>query len=102
MADLSRGRGADRELPVVMTAKCSRRLKPGEVRRTLLKGPLVGYAIACPGCGFIETHPDLHGEMGYIERDGALVGAEKPYRCMLCAREVRIADGLIRAGQPSG
>lgn len=97
MADLSRGRGIDRTLPIVMTRKCARRLKPGEVRRTLLNGPLVGYAIACPGCGFIETRPDLHDEMGFIEEGGQLVGARESYACMLCSRLVSFGSGEVRA-----
>ena len=97
MADLSRGRGVDRALPIVMTRKCARRLKPGEVRRTLLNGPLVGYAIACPGCGFIETRPDLHDEMGFIEEGGQLVGAREVYSCMLCSRVVSLEAREVRA-----
>lgn len=90
-------RGEDRTLPIKQVIKCSRKLTPGEVRRTLTKGPLVGYTMACPGCGFIETQQDLHDEIGFIEKDDQLVGARESYRCMLCKRTITLKDGTISA-----
>lgn len=94
-----RPKGEDRDLPIKQVIKCSRKLVPGEVRRTLTKGPLVGYTMACPGCGFIETQQDLHDEIGFIEQDGVLVGAREPYRCTLCRRTITLRNGTISARQ---
>lgn len=92
-----RAKPEDRALPVAQVVKCSRRLTPGEVRRTLTNGPLVGYHLACPSCGFIALQQDLHDEVGFEERDGHLVGMREAYRCVLCHRTVTIADGIISA-----
>jgi len=94
-----RPKGEDRTLPISQVVKCSRKLAPGEVKRTLTTGALVGYTLACPGCGFIETQQDLDDGMGFVERAGQLVGARESYRCTLCRRTVTLKDGTISARQ---
>lgn len=88
----------DRELPLVQMPKgtCPRRLKPGQVKRMLTTGKLIGYAIACPSCGFIENHPDL-GAVEFQEEEERLIGALHPPSCAMCHRQLRIGRGVIAA-----
>ncbi len=101
-------RGEDKALPIVCAPPraCSRKLKPGEVKRYMSVGPLVAYVISCPGCGFIENWPDLEGERGFVEEEGGkpgrLLAAKKPYECMLCHRKVTLDAGVITATAPPG
>ncbi len=100
-------RGEDKALPVecMPPGTCSRRLKPGQVKRYTSTGPLIAYVISCPGCGFIENWPDLEGERGFVEdegKPGKLIGAKRPYECMLCHRTVKLEFGVITATAPPG
>jgi hypothetical protein len=90
-------RGEDKALPLeqVPSRFCPRRLKPGQVKRYMTVGPLVGYMVACPACGFIEMH--MHEVAGFVEEEGKLVATTKPVGCMLCGRGLRAQDGTIEA-----
>ncbi len=93
-------RGVDKSLPVecMPPRTCSRRLKPGQVKRYTSAGPLIAYAICCPGCGFIENWPDLDKERGFREDPPlTLVAMLKPFKCMLCHRNVTIEAGIVEA-----
>lgn len=83
-------------LVVIAPAKfCPRKLKidgvnPG-VKRYMSRGPLIAYIMACPSCGFTEMH--LQEKAGFVEdSDGLLLRTEKPVRCMVCNRYVRVVD----------
>ena len=93
-------RGEDRALRVecMPPRTCSRKLKPGQVKRYTSEGPLIAYAIACPGCGFIENWPDLDGERGFRESPKlTLVSMVRAFKCMLCHRLVTIDGGVVEA-----
>lgn len=77
--------------------KCPRKLAPGEAKRYMHVGPLVGYYVGCPACGFVESHTDLHGEHGFTEEDGVLVAAARGWKCMLCERSVTVLGGVVTA-----
>lgn len=78
---------------------CPRRLKPGQVKRYFYEGPLVGYMISCPSCGFIEMH--LHKDADFTEAAGEaparLTGSSRPQTCMNCRRIISIAGSVIMA-----
>jgi hypothetical protein len=81
---------------------CPRKLKRGEVKRYMTRGPLFGYMIGCPSCGFIELHQ--HDKAGFVDEptgDEAspfrLLSAAHPVRCMFCTRTISIAGGIIMA-----
>lgn len=90
---------ADRSLPVEVVPRkfCPRKLVPGQVKRYLFEGPLAGYMVACPGCGFSEMH--IHEQVGFVEEDGKPIRTEGPrvHVCLLCRREVRFVDGKVEA-----
>lgn len=75
---------------------CPRRLRAGQVKRYLSKGPLVGYMVACPSCGFIELH--LKERAGFVEEEGVLVCTTSAVGCMLCGRSIRVftEEGVLR------
>lgn len=73
---------------------CARALKPGEVKRQPLTGPLFGYFVACPACGFRALHDD---EAGFLETDTKLEAAALPLPCLACKRAIRIDAGHITA-----
>lgn len=91
------------ECITVQSRSCPRKLKPGQVKRYMSKGPLFGYMIACPSCGFIEMHE--HKKAQFIEQPDPenpdrpifLVGTTNALRCMLCNRDIAAADGKISA-----
>lgn len=88
---MSRTPGQDAEVEAWQApAKyCQRKLLPGQVKRYLAAPrPLLGYAIACPGCGFIELH--MHERHRFDEHEGALAGVAKPPSCMVCGRTITI------------
>lgn len=87
----------DAALPIEVAPSrfCPRKLKKGMVKRYMSTGPLVGYMVACPSCGFIEMH--LTEAAGYVEVDGKLDHTTKPIGCMLCKRTISIAGGTIMA-----
>lgn len=67
------------------------------------RGPLVGYYIACPGCGFRATY--LHDDVGYVEEravEGSeypkrLVGLKTPPTCIRCKKTIRVIGREIEA-----
>lgn len=75
-------------LTVAPLKYCPRRLQKGMVKRYMSKGPLAGYMIGCPSCGFIELHH--HDKVGFVEVDGQLVRTERTARCMFCSRKISI------------
>ncbi len=87
------------ELTHASYQKCSRTLERGEVKRVMQRGPLVGYFLACPACGFSASY--LHDAVGYVEdpptgtmlRAGErhwLVGIERPPACYKCRLLLRV------------
>lgn len=51
--------------------------------------PLLGYMIACPGCGFTEMH--MHAKAGFVESDtGDLIATLQPVQCINCKRQIRV------------
>lgn len=92
--------GEDRALPVVMAHRgaCPRRLPSGHVKRYPAEGALLGYYIACPGCGHHSVHVDNEGS--FTEVEGALVSCTEPLTCTICDRVLSIAGGVILAVLP--
>lgn len=75
---------------------CPRKLKAGQIRRVPGRGPLVGFHIACPGCGFVA--PYLREEGGFVELDDeVLVGVTRPPSCVRCRRRIEFRDGRLEA-----
>lgn len=64
-------------------------------KRYMSTGPLFGYMLACPACGFIELH--THEKIGFIEADEMLTATERPARCLYCNRVISVAGGVILA-----
>lgn len=89
-------RGQDRALMVVMAPEnaCARRLQPGQVKRHPHKGPLIGFHIACPGCGYVSSHAD---DGTFTEVAGKLDRCSVALACGLCDRLLSIAGGVIMA-----
>jgi hypothetical protein len=89
----------DRAVPVVMAPSkfCPRKLTPHgpNAKRYLSDGPLVGYMLACPACGFVEMH--MHERSSFTEQAGKLIAAAYPLRCMTCQRVISVLDGSIVA-----
>jgi hypothetical protein len=64
----------------------------------MTKGPLAGYMIACPSCGFTELHMHekvrftFRHEAGPIEEEprSVLIGMEKPPKCLYCTRTIYV------------
>lgn len=87
------------ELTAASFRTCSRELAKGQVKRCMQRGPLVGYYIACPGCGFIATY--LHEDVGYVETPTdpltypkKLIKIERPPKCYSCKRSISVViDG---------
>lgn len=78
-------------------AACPRKLKPGEVKRVSLTGPLVGYHVACPGCRFVASY--LKEEAGFVEeRDElgpVLVGFTRRVVCIRCRQTIAMRNGHL-------
>lgn len=55
--------------------------------------PLLGYMVACPGCGFTELH--MHEKVGYVEHAGALVHVVLPFACMNCNGVLSVDGGIL-------
>lgn len=87
----------DRTLPmqVLPVRFCPRKIPPGGVKRYMHSGPLFGFILGCPACGFIEQHE--HAQCDFEEAGGQLVGAGKPPRCMACRRWLVISPGTLAA-----
>lgn len=85
-------------VPVVQVVCCTRKMKPGQVKRCVARGPLIGFWIACPHCGFCVFYSeDAHRFHEHPNLPGApirsLVGAETPLACFRCKRPMVIRDG---------
>lgn len=81
---------------------CPRKLGKGAVKRYMTKGPLAGYYIGCPSCGFQEMHFHVKAVFeevatGEDTRPHRLVAAKNPLHCMYCGRTISIAGGIIMA-----
>lgn len=102
-------------LTVASYAKCSRLLSRGEVKRVTQRGPLVGYVIACPACGFSAPYLDGPSSAGpgagYVEDPPAgpllvpgtgriLVRTTNDSTCFRCKRALRVRDGVVEAEAP--
>lgn len=86
--------------------KCTRELAKGELKRVVQRGPLIGYFMACPACGFSASY--LDSECGFIERavevDGVqymrAVGVQRPPVCFHCRRLITINGDMFEAHEP--
>lgn len=79
-------------------ATCARKLRPGQVKRVPADPRyLVGYHVACPGCGF--SAPYQVAEAGILEvadPDGALlVALEREPLCIRCRRRIVVRGGRL-------
>lgn len=89
--------------PLVHVTSCPRDMAPGQVKRCMLRGPLVGYHLACSGCGFRATY--LDEECGFVEElalEGhqfpkRLIGITTPPSCFRCKRRLSVRDGNMEA-----
>lgn len=96
-------RGMDASMPVehMPSRFCARKIPRGGAKRYMSQGPLFGYMLGCPGCGFIELHQ--HEVAHFVEEPGAEPGAPPrlvsadPVLCMLCRRTITVAGGVITA-----
>jgi hypothetical protein len=97
---------ARKELTVASYQRCNRSLQAGEVKRVMQRGPLVGYYIGCPACGFSASY--LDEVVGFLEEPaktivlpvGAprkLVKIERPPSCFRCRRRIRVEGDFIEA-----
>lgn len=85
-------------MPIVQVDSrfCPRKLGPGQVKRYMSKGPLFGYMVGCPGCGFRELH--LHEQACFVEVEpNVLFASTKPVRCMACGCSLSFAGGVALA-----
>lgn len=77
---------------------CTQKLTKGMVKRCSLRGPLLGYYVACPCCGFAALYL---GEHNFVEEPTGfrfpkrLIGAEVALTCYACRRALRIVDGAF-------
>lgn len=90
------------KLTVASYQACSRLLRKGQVKRVSGRvGPLVGYFLACPFCGFSASY--LHEKHGYIEGEPApgtkwprpLLGMTKPAKCFSCQGVISVENGEL-------
>lgn len=79
---------------------CPRKLKKGQVKRYMSKGPLYGYMIACPGCGFIELHATR--DASFVEEDERVVSSMGAISCQSCKAALTIGVGQIVASYTVG
>jgi hypothetical protein len=103
-----RGRVAARvELTPVSYQKCSKLLVAGEVKRVMQSGPLIGYFLACPACGFACAY--LDEACGYVEDPPKtvvtravrkLVAITHPPTCFRCKRTLHVEGGFLEACDP--
>lgn len=93
--------------------RCIRKLARGCAKRMFASGPLIGYFIVCPGCGFPGSY--LHTEAEYVEtgpwitaqglgasdvviqnyRTPTSVSASKPLYCFGCHGTMVLSDNEI-------
>jgi len=89
------------KLVYIVDRTCHRKLVPGQVKRLLQTGGLVGYWVACPACTRIRQYPD--SDVGFIETPASpggprtILGTRSPLRCEACGVLVQIGDGEICA-----
>lgn len=88
--------GQDKVIPMIIAPSkfCPRKLTNDgvspSVKRYMSKGPLLGYMISCPGCGFVEMH--MNEKVGYVESsDGVLRTTMKPVTCLVCQRTIKVS-----------
>lgn len=95
--------------PLTLAAyqKCTRLLEKGEIKRVSQRGPLVGYFIACPACGFSASY--IHDQCGFVEEvvpqftwPRKLLGITTPPTCFKCHGYICIEGGALvtRGGLP--
>lgn len=83
--------------------KCTRELAKGEVKRCVQRGPLIGYFMACPACGFSAAY--LHDDVDYEEDPPSvepkypkrITAINKPPACFMCKRKLVVANGQLEA-----
>lgn len=88
---------------LVLPTTCARTLKPGQVKRVMWAGPLIGYFIACPACKYKASY--LHSTCEFVEplpepgkpHPRALIGIKKPPKCFSCQRVLQVKDGFLEA-----
>jgi hypothetical protein len=77
--------------------RCARRLAKGEVKRVPMSGALVGYHVACPGCGLVRQY--LAEEAGWTEATDALgvgiINATRPPKCVICRKVIVVIEGRL-------
>lgn len=90
-------------LTLASSQKCTRELRRGEIKRCMQRGPLVGYFIGCPACGFVASY--LDEAVGYEEDPPApgtrwprlLIGIRVPPACFMCKARLGIEGGALVA-----
>lgn len=87
------------ELTLASYQTCSRKLVRGQVKRVLQRGPLIGYFIACPACGFVASY--LHDECDFAEAKVGgreiLTRIQRNPRCYSCRRVLDVESGRLLA-----
>lgn len=90
---------------------CIRELPRGSVKRLFARGPLIGYYVVCPSCGFPGAYPTEQagwqegppvsdealapsGQTVSIQRAGSLA-SERPVECFGCRGWLRVVDGQV-------
>lgn len=91
--------------------RCRRTLQKGMAIRMMARGPLHGYTIACPGCGFTTLHMTSEGvfteSAEWTKRpgplaDGKMVDVAQPatvsmsgLSCIACRRGIVVVENEI-------
>ncbi len=70
------------------------RLRPGEVKRLPAAGPLLGFYVACPACGFLNV---VLAEGQHVEEAAGGLTLAPGFRCDggRCGRHVHIKHGEL-------
>jgi len=68
-------------------------------KRYMGVGPLFGYMLTCPACGFIEMHE--HTRVGFVEVDERATATTRPAKCLACYRVISVAGGVVLAVLPT-
>lgn len=87
-------------LTVASYQKCLATLDRGQVKRVIQRGPLVGYYLCCPSCGWASAY--LHEKCGFAEAEPyvgtswprRLVGITNPPTCHKCRSVLSIESGV--------
>lgn len=90
-------------LVAVAASFCHRDLKPGNVKRVMWRGPLVGYYLCCPACAWSATY--LESDVGFVELPALAAGPNAPIllafrsppACSRCARVLTVRDDYLEA-----